>query len=91
MNKSAVIDAVASKTGLSKKDTEAAIEALLDVITNSMRKGEQVTFVGFGSFMVNKRAARLGVNPATGEKIKIAAVKVPKFKAGKALKEAVKK
>ncbi|MFW5885162.1 MAG: HU family DNA-binding protein [Patescibacteria group bacterium] len=91
MNKKQMVDAVASKTGLSKKDSEAALEAVLDTVTESLQKGEQVVFTGFGSFAVSKRAAREGVNPATKEKIQIPATTVPKFKAGKALKDAVKK
>lgn len=91
MKKSEVVDAIAVKTGLSKKDSEAALQALLDTITGSLQKGKDVVFTGFGSFSVSKRAARDGVNPATGEKIKIKATTVPKFKAGKSLKDAVKK
>lgn len=91
MNKSAVVDSVAAKTGHSKKDVEAFVEATLDVITDSLQKGEQVAFTGFGTFSVSRRAAREGVNPATGEKIQIKAVNVPKFKAGKGLKDAVRK
>lgn len=91
MNKKDVVDAVASKTGLSKKDAEAALDAVLDVVTESLRKGEQVTFTGFGAFSTSDRAAREGVNPLTKEKIQIPATTVPKFKAGKSLKEAVKK
>lgn len=92
MNKSAVVDAVAAKTGHSKKDVEAFIEATLDVITNELQGGEgQVAFTGFGTFSVSNRAAREGINPATGEKIHISAVNVPKFKAGKSLKDAVRK
>ena len=91
MNKIAVVEAVASKTGLSKKEAGMAVEALLDVVSENLVKGEQVTFTGFGNFMVSRRAARDGINPATKERIKIPAVTVPKFKAGKALKEAVKK
>lgn len=91
MKKSEVVDAIAAKTGLNKKDSEAALQALLDTITGSLQKGKDVVFTGFGSFSVSKRAARDGVNPATGEKIKIKATTVPKFKAGKSLKDAVKK
>jgi len=91
MNKNAVVAAVASKTGQSKKDVELMVEALLDVIIDALQKGEQVTFTGFGSFSVKQRAAREGINPLTKEKIKIPAVMVPKFKAGKTLKDAVKK
>lgn len=91
MNKSAVVDAVAAKTGHSKKDVEAFIEATLDVITDELQNGGQVAFTGFGTFSVSNRAARDGINPATGEKIHIQAVNVPKFKAGKGLKDAVRK
>ena len=91
MNKIAVVEAVASKTGLSKKEAGMAVEAVLDVVTESLVKGEAVMFTGFGNFMVSNRAARDGINPATKAKIRIPAVTVPKFKAGKALKEAVKK
>ncbi|MEA2006575.1 MAG: HU family DNA-binding protein [Patescibacteria group bacterium] len=90
MNKSAVVDAVAAKTGHSKKDVEAFIEATLDVITNELQGGGQVAFTGFGTFSVSNRAARDGINPATGEKIHIKAVNVPKFKAGKSFKDAVR-
>lgn len=91
MNKSNVIDAVASKTGLSKKDAEGAIEAILDIITESLQKDEDVAFTGFGTFKISHRSARDGINPLTKEKLKIPAMKVPKFKAGKTLKDAVKK
>lgn len=91
MNKSAVVDAIASKTGHSKKDSEMVIEAILDVITDTLQKGDQVAFTGFGTFSVSRRAARQGINPATGERIQIQAVNVPKFKAGKGLKDAVRK
>ncbi|MFO7806844.1 MAG: HU family DNA-binding protein [Candidatus Moraniibacteriota bacterium] len=91
MNKKEVVDAVASKTGLSKKDAEASLEAVLDTVTETLQKGDQITFTGFGSFSTSKRAAREGVNPLTKEKIQIPATTVPKFKAGKALKDAVKK
>ena len=91
MNKSSIVDAVATKTGHSKKDTEMFIESLLDVITETLQGGDNVAFTGFGNFSVSERAARQGVNPATGEKIQIPAVTVPKFKAGKSLKEAVRK
>lgn len=91
MNKSAVVDAIASKTGHSKKDVEMFVESLLDTVTDTLQKGEQVAFTGFGTFSVSERAAREGVNPATGERIQIPAVNVPKFKAGKSLKEAVRK
>jgi len=67
------------------------LEAILDVITDTLQKGDQVAFTGFGTFSVSRRAAREGINPATGEKIQIQAVNVPKFKAGKGLKDAVRK
>ena len=91
MNKSAVVDAVASKTDHSKKDVEMVIEAVLDVITDALQGGEQVAFTGFGTFSVSRRSAREGINPATREKIQIPAINVPKFKAGKSLKDAVRK
>ncbi len=91
MKKSDVVAAVASKTGLSKKDSDAALQAILDTITDTLQKGDSVVFTGFGSFGVSERKARDGVNPSTGEKIKIPATTVPKFKAGKSLKDAVKK
>ena len=74
----------------SKKDAIAAVEAVFDVITKALSKGEEVAVVGFGTFKAVKRAARMGINPKTGEKIQIAAATKPKFKAGKVLKEAVK-
>ncbi|MDA3815022.1 MAG: HU family DNA-binding protein [Patescibacteria group bacterium] len=89
MNKSEVVDAIATKTGLSKKDSEATIEALIDTITGALQKGDQVAFTGFGTFKVTKRAARKGINPATREPLDIPASNSPKFKAGKSLKEAV--
>jgi len=91
MNKKDVIDAVASKTGLSKKDADNAINAVLDVVTETLQKRGVVAFTGFGTFSTSDRAARAGVNPLTKAKIQIAATTVPKFKAGKTLKEAVKK
>ena len=90
VTKDAIVDAVASRTDMTKKDTEAMVEALLDEITVQMQKGNKVTFTGFGAFRVLKRAERMGINPKTKERIKIAAMKVPKFSAGKTLKEAVK-
>ncbi len=91
MNKKDVVSAVAAKADMSKKDVEMVIEGLLDVITEALQKGDQVAFTGFGTFSAAKRAARDGFNPSTGEKIKIPATVVPKFKAGKSLKDAVKK
>ena len=91
MKKADVIMAVASKTGVAKRDVEAVIETTLDLITGELQKGGEVTFTGFGSFQVSNRAAREGINPLTKEKIQIPAVVVPKFRAGKALKDAVRK
>ena len=91
MNKSDLIAAMAAKTGETKKGAEAAVNAFVDVITESLAKGEKVQLVGFGSFEVRKRAARKGRNPQTKEEIKIPASKAPVFKAGKALKDLVNK
>ena len=91
MNKQAVVSAIADKTGLSKKEAEMALVALLDIITDELQRKGTVAFTGFGTFSTSDRKARQGVNPATGEKIQIAATTVPKFKAGKSLKDAVKK
>lgn len=90
MNKTELINAVAENTGLSKKDASAAIVAVFDEITKVMAKGEKVQILGFGNFEVRERSARQGRNPQTGEVVEIAATKAPAFKAGKALKEAVK-
>lgn len=90
MNKTELIAAIAEKAGTSKKDAEKVVNATLEVITAAMAKGDKVALVGFGNFEVRERAAREGKNLHTGETIKIAACKVPAFKAGKALKEAVK-
>ncbi|CAA6828402.1 MAG: DNA-binding protein HU-beta [uncultured Thiotrichaceae bacterium] len=89
MNKSQLIDAVAGKSGLTKADTEKAFKAFVETISEEMGKGEQITLIGFGTFLVRDRKARTGRNPRTGEEIKIAASKIPAFKAGKALKDAV--
>ena len=89
MNKSQLIDAVAAKSGLTKADTEKAFKAFVETISSEMAKGEQITLIGFGTFLVRDRKARTGRNPRTGETIQIAASKVPAFKAGKALKDAV--
>ncbi len=91
MNKAELISAAAEKAGLSKKDTEAAISATVDIITEALSKGDKVQLVGFGSFEVKSRAARIGRNPRTKEQIKIPASKIPVFKAGKALKDSVSK
>ena len=89
MNKADLISAVAEKTGLSKKDSESAVAAVVDVITETLVQGEKVQLVGFGSFEVKARAARTGRNPHTKEQIEIPASRVPVFKAGKALKDTV--
>jgi len=89
MTKTDLITAVAEKAEITKKDADAAITAFIDSVTEALKDGEKVQLVGFGSFEVRTRAAREGVNPQTQEKIKIAASKVPAFKAGKALKDAV--
>ena len=89
MNKTELINAVAEKAGLSKKNAEAAVNATLAAITESLKAEEKVQLVGFGSFEVKHRAERTGLNPRTGDSVTIAASKVPAFKAGKALKDAV--
>ena len=91
MNKSDLIAAVAAKTGESKKNAEASVNAVVDVITESLKKGDQVQLVGFGSFEIRERAARKGRNPQTMEEIRIPASKAPVFKAGKALKDLINK
>ena len=91
MNKAELINAAAEKAGLSKKDTEAAITAAIAVITENLAQDEKIQLVGFGSFEVKSRAERIGRNPKTKEQIKIPASKMPVFKAGKALKDAVAK
>ena len=91
MNKDGLVEAVQSKAGLdTKRAAQDAVDAVFESITSTLSKGEEVTIAGFGAFKVADRAARMGVNPKTGEKIQIAATKAPKFKAGKALKDAVK-
>ncbi|MDO4426619.1 MAG: HU family DNA-binding protein [Moraxella sp.] len=89
MNKSELIDAVAEQSGLTKADTTKALNGLIDTLTDAMKRGDDVVLVGFGTFSVKERAARTGRNPKTGEPLKIAASKVPSFKAGKGLKDAV--
>ena len=91
MNKADLVAAVAAKTGDTKKAAEASVDAIVAAIKESLKKGEKVQLVGFGSFEVRKRAARKGRNPQTKEEIKIPASKAPVFKAGKALKEVVNK
>lgn len=89
MNKSEFIDAVAAKADMSKTDAADAVEAVLDAVSDALKAGDQVTLVGFGTFLVRDRKARQGRNPRTGDVIEIAASKVPSFKAGKALKDSV--
>ena len=89
MNKTELIAAIAEKTELSKKDAERALKAFTEVVEEELKKGEKVQLVGFGTFEVSKRAAREGRNPQTGEYMTIEASNTPKFKAGKALKDAI--
>lgn len=90
MTKAELIAEVAAKAGLTKKDSDAAVSAVFDSITEALKKGDKLSVVGFGTFEVKNRAAREGRNPQTGATMKIAASKIPAFKAGKALKDAVK-
>ena len=89
MNKTELVAAIAAQAELSKKDSEKALKAFVDVVTEELKKGEKIQLVGFGTFEVSERAAREARNPQTGEPMNIAACKAPKFKAGKALKDAV--
>ena len=89
-NKAELVDRVAKKTQLTKKDVSAAVDALFETIQEALQAGEKVQVIGFGNFEVRERAARTGRNPQSGEEIQIEASKVPAFKAGKALKDAVK-
>jgi DNA-binding protein HU-beta len=89
MNKSDLIGGIATKSGLSKKDSAAALEATLTAITDAMANGDSLTLVGFGTFAVSERAAREGINPQTKAPIQIKASKVPKFKPGKALRDSI--
>ena len=89
MKKAEFVDAVAERGNMQKADAAAAVDAVLDTITDALKKGEQVTLVGFGTFLVRDRKARVGRNPQSGESIDIPASKAPAFKAGKGLKEAV--
>ena len=91
MNKSELVSAIATKADLSKKEAEAALKAFTEVVAEELVKGEKIQLVGFGTFEVSERSARTGRNPQTGKEMKIAASKAPKFKAGKALKDAVNK
>ena len=90
MNKTELINAVAAKAEISKKDAEKALAAVLGSIEDALKAGDKVQLIGFGTFEVKERAARTGHNPKTGEAIEIAAAKVPSFEAGAALKDAVK-
>ena len=90
MNKTELIAAVAESAELTKKDSEKAVKAVIETITAELAKGGKVQIVGFGTFEVSERAAREGRNPRTGKKMKIKASRIPKFKAGRALKDAVK-
>ena len=90
MTKTELIAAIAEKTGASKKDSDAALAATIEAITEALKAGDKVSLVGFGTYEAKKRAAREGKNPRTGEKITIPATIAPTFKAGKALKEAIK-
>ncbi|MBQ8199378.1 MAG: HU family DNA-binding protein [Lachnospiraceae bacterium] len=89
MNKAELVAAMADQAGLSKKDTENALKAFTDVVSEELKKGGKIQLVGFGTFEVSERAAREGRNPQSGAPMKIAASKAPKFKAGKALKDLV--
>ena len=89
MNKSELIDAVAEGADISKAAAARAVDAMMGAVSDSLKKGDQVNLIGFGTFLIRERAARTGRNPRTGETINIPASKVPSFKAGKALKDAV--
>jgi DNA-binding protein HU-beta len=89
VTKADLVNAIAEKSGLSKTDAEKALKAFTDAVTEALKTGEKVALVGFGTFSVGERAARIGKNPQTGAKIEIPAAKTPKFKAGKALKDSV--
>ena len=89
MNRAELIAAMAKKADLTQKDAEKALKAFTEVVADELKKGDKIQLVGFGTFEVSERAAREGINPRTNEKITIAACKAPKFKAGKALKDAI--
>lgn len=91
MTKAELVTSVAEKSGLTKKDAEKALTAFIETVTDTLAQGDSIQLVGFGTFEVRERASREGVNPKTHEKITIDATKVPAFKAGRALKDAVKK
>ncbi|MBI2950556.1 HU family DNA-binding protein [bacterium] len=88
-NKSDLVDALAERTNLSKKDAEQILDTVIDVVTQTLKKGDKLTISGFGTFSVSARAARTGRNPQTGAAIQISASKNPRFKPGKALKDAI--
>lgn len=90
MNKAELIGAIAEKSELTKKDSEKALNAVIESIESALKKGEKVQIIGFGTFEAKKRNAREGINPRTGKPISIAAATVPSFKAGKALKDSIK-
>ncbi|MFH0969010.1 MAG: HU family DNA-binding protein [Patescibacteria group bacterium] len=90
MNKDSLVESIAAKTDMSKKDVEMVMDNLTEIITEQLRQGNKVTLTGFGAFRVSKREAREGINPQTKAKITIPAMTLPKFTAGKALKEAIK-
>ena len=90
MTKSEFVDQVAAESGLSKGDAASAVDAVLDTIQSTLQRGGEISFTGFGKFTVADRGARQGVNPQTGERIQIAASRVPRFSAGSSLKKAVK-
>lgn len=90
MNKTELVNSVAEAAGISRKDAASAVDATFDTIQNALAQGDKVSLIGFGNFEVRERAARKGRNPQTGEEIEIAASKIPAFKPGKALKDAVK-
>ena len=89
MSKTELVAAIAERTGLTKKDSEAAVNAFVETLTEQLKKGEKVQLIGFGTFEVSERAERTGRNPQTGKEMTIAASKAPKFKAGKALKDSL--
>lgn len=89
MNKTELAAAIADQAGIAKKDAEKALSAFINITTDTLKKGESVQLIGFGTFEVAERAERQGINPATKQPITIAATKAPKFKAGKALKDAI--
>jgi DNA-binding protein HU-beta len=90
MNKSELIDAIAESSGLTKADSGRALEGFIGAVTGALSRGDSVTLVGFGTYLVKERAERLGRNPQTGREITIQAAKIPSFKAGKTLKDAIK-